>query len=134
MNLSSKEQAGLKSIKKKIADGELVVLPTDKSGRFGVMSMATYIKAGMVHIKDDEQVGVEERRSNQKILNGAVSMMLKIFRVGKNSRHENRWRESMMSNSLEACPLWLLFKDHKNWTSSKGTPPPTRPVMGGNGV
>ena len=38
-----------------------------------------------------------------------------------------------MSKSLEACPLWLLFKDHKNWTSSKGTPPPTRPVMGGNG-
>ena len=132
-NLSSKEQAGLRSIKKMIAEGELVILPTDKSGRFGVMSMNTYIKAGMVHIKDDEQVGIEERKSNQKILNGAVSMMLKIFRVGKNSRHEGRWRESMMSNSLEACPLWLLFKDHKNWTSSKGTPPPTRPVMGGNG-
>jgi hypothetical protein len=44
----------------------------------------------------------------------------------------------MISNSLEACPLWLLFKDHKLWDSSRGTPPPpppppTRPVMGGNG-
>ena len=39
----------------------------------------------------------------------------------------------MISQSLEACPLWLLYKDHKSWESSKGTPPPTsRPVMGGN--
>ena len=38
----------------------------------------------------------------------------------------------MISQSLEACPLWLLFKDNKLWESSKGTPPPTRPVMGGN--
>ena len=38
----------------------------------------------------------------------------------------------MLSKSLEACPLWLLFKDHKLWESSKGTAPPTRPVMGGN--
>ena len=38
----------------------------------------------------------------------------------------------MLSSSLETCPLWLLFKDHKNWTSSKGGSPPTRPVMGGN--
>ena len=118
-NLSTKEQAGLRSIKKRIAEGTLVILPTDKSGRFGVMSMETYIKAGMVHVGDDEEVGIEERKSNQRKLNGTVSMMLKIFKVGKDSRHESRWRESMLSNSLEACPLWLLFKDHKSWTSSR---------------
>ena len=79
---------------------------------------------------DDQEVGIEERKSNQRVLNGTVSMMLKIFKVGKDSKHEGRWRESMLSNSLEACPLWLLFKDHKLWTSSRGTPPPTRPLMG----
>ena len=131
-NLSIKEQEGLKSIRKRVQEGSLVILATDKSGRFAVMSMATYIKAGMVHIKDDQEVGPEERKANQKIVNGAVSMLLKIFQVGSDSKHEGRWRESMLSNSLEACPLWLLFKDHKSWSSSKGTPPPTRPVMGGN--
>ena len=34
---------------------------------------------------------------------------------------------------MEACLLWILFKDHNYWESSKGGPPPTRPVMGGNG-
>ena len=86
----------------------------------------------MVHVKDDMEVGLEERRANQKIINGAVSMLLKIFQVGKDCKHEARWRESMLSKGLEACPLWLLFKDHKLWESSRGTAPPTRPVMGGN--
>ena len=27
------------------------------------MSMETYVKAGMVHIKDDEEVGIEESQS-----------------------------------------------------------------------
>ena len=97
------------------------------------MSMATYIKAGMVHVGDDEEVGIEERRSNQRVLNGTVSMLLKISRVGKDCRHEDRWRESMLSNSLEACPLWLLFKDHKSWTSSRGKPPPPTTNTTSNG-
>ena len=45
--------------------------------------MATYIKAGMVHVGDDEEVGIEERKSNQRVLNGTVSMLLNIFRVDK---------------------------------------------------
>ena len=70
-------------------------------------------------------------KANQSKINGAVSMLLKVFRIGSDCKHEGRWRESTMSKSLESCPLWLLFKDHKNWTSSKGTLPPIRPVMGG---
>ena len=96
------------------------------------MAMSTYVAAGMVHVKDDTEVGLEERKANQKVINGAVSMLLKIFQVGKDCKHESRWRESMLSKGLEACPLWLLFKDHKLWDSSSGTAPPTRPVMGGN--
>ena len=72
--MSKDEQAGLKSLKKKIADGNLVILPTDKSGRFAVMSMNTYITAGMVHTKDDIEVGVDEMRANQRLINGAVIM------------------------------------------------------------
>ena len=72
--MSKQEQAGLKTLKKRVADGSIVVLPTDKSGRFAVMSMETYVKAGMVHIKDDDEVGVDERKSNQKVVNGVGSL------------------------------------------------------------
>ena len=96
------------------------------------MSMRTYIKAGEVHIGDDDEIGVGELRSNQRRLNAHVSMLLKVCGAGKDNSHSSRWRESMLNNSLETCPLWLLFKCHKGWNSSKGTPPPTRPVAGGN--
>ena len=89
-NLSKAEQEGLKSIQKRVADGSIVILPTDKSGRFAIMSMVTYIESGMVHIKYDDEVGVAEKKENQKVINGAVSMLLKVFRVGKECKHEGR--------------------------------------------
>ena len=85
--------------------GEIVILPTDKSGRFAMMSMQTYIAAGMVHVKDDQEVGVAEMQANQSKINGAVSMLLKIFRIGTDCKHESRWRESTLNKSLESCPL-----------------------------
>jgi hypothetical protein len=64
-------------------------------------------------------------------VNGHVSMLLKVFKVGKNWNHQDRLRETMINNSLAVCPLYLLFKDHKGWNWGKGAPP-TRPVASGN--
>ena len=47
MNLDEFELDGLRSLRKTVSDGAIVILPTDKSGRFAVMSMSTYIKASM---------------------------------------------------------------------------------------
>ena len=66
-NLTPEEQRGLKSLKRRIKEGEIVVLPTDKSGRFAIMSMETYVKAGMVHVKDDIEVGVTEKQANKSM-------------------------------------------------------------------
>ena len=38
----------------------------------------------------------------------------------------------MLGESMEACPVHLLYKDHKGWSSDKGGVPPTRHVAGGN--
>ena len=130
LNLSKEEQIGLKRIKKRNGE-DLVLLPTDKSGRFAVMSMQTYIKSGEVHTMGDQEIGLNELKANQKRVNGNVSMMLKIFNVGKKCKHESRWRESTINHSLETCPMWLTYKCHKGWTCRKGTPPPTRGLMGG---
>ena len=96
------------------------------------MSMQTYIKCGEVHTDGDEKIGLSGLKANQKRVNGSVSMLLKILNIGSKCQHEGRWRESTINQSLESCPLWLLYKCHKGWTWKKGTPPPTRGVMGGN--
>ena len=95
----------MESIRKRKENGEIVILPTDKSGRFAIMSMDTYIKAGEVHTLGDEEIGLSELKANQRRVNGEVSMLLKILNVGADCQHEGRWRESMINHSLETYPL-----------------------------
>ena len=45
-NLTKSQSLGLKSLKKRISDGEIVILPTDKSGNFAVMSRDNQIWVG----------------------------------------------------------------------------------------
>ena len=131
-NLSKSEEGGLKKLKKRTKDGDIVVLPTDKTGNFAVMDRGKYEEAGLAHVKEDKLVGWEELRTAQKELNGHMAMLIKIFKIGDQWGHGSRVRETMMGESLESCPVHLLYKDHKGWDQSKGGVPPTRHVAGGN--
>ena len=131
-NLTKSEQLGLKSLKKRTEEGEIVVLPTDKTGNFAIMERALYDKAGLSHVKGDVEVGWEDLKSAQRELNGHVSMLIKIFRIGSSWNHSMKVRETMLRGALEVCPVHLLYKDHKGWTEENGEIPPTRHVAGGN--
>ena len=99
-NLSKGEQKGLESLKKRVADGSIVILPTDKSGRFAVMSRETYEIAGAAHTSKDLLVNDDEVKETQSILNGNVSMLLKVFGMGKNWNQVDRCRETMINLSI----------------------------------
>ena len=131
-NLTKSEESGLKKLKKRVNEGEIVVLPTDKTGNFAVMDRTSYEEAGRSHIKQDKEVGWEDMKLAQRELNGHIAMAIKIFKIGSNWGHEARVRETMMGESLESCPVHLLYKDHKGWSQDKGGVPPTRSVAGGN--
>ena len=55
-NLSEEERKGLRSILKRIREGEILVMKTDKSGKFCIVSQADYIKMGEVHTKNDKKI------------------------------------------------------------------------------
>ena len=131
-NLTEKQRRGIKSLKSRMKAGEDIILPTDKSGRLAIMSLKTYLKAGMKHTDKDEEITFKDIKDTQADLNGNISMLIKIFKICKTWKHTDRVREAMINNSLAVCPLYLLFKDHKNWSWAMGTPPPTRPVAAGN--
>ena len=59
-------------------------------------------------------------------------MAIKFFKLGTSWNQVERIRETMLNSSLSLCPLYLTYKDHKGWSWSKGTPPPTRPIAAGN--
>ena len=59
-NLSNKEQMGLNSLLKRIQKDEIRITPTDKSGRFAILTNEQYIKSGQVHTNKDESIGWKE--------------------------------------------------------------------------
>ena len=131
-NLTKNQALGLKSLKSRVKNGEVVIVPTDKSGNLAIMSRGSYMEAGLVHTKKDRLVGFEEVKMAQKELNGHISMLIKTFKIGSHWKHGYRVRETMMGENQSVCPLSLLFKDHKGWVAGGGSKPPTRPVAGGH--
>ena len=92
------------------------------------MTMEDYRYAGSKHTSKDKEVDLDFVKKNNKILNGHCSMLLKIFLVGSKWAHEGRMRESYLTNSLNVCPFYLPFKDHKGWEGHMEGPPPTRGI------
>ena len=131
-NLTRAQGRGLRSLKTRVKEGELVILPTDKTGKFAVMTRETYELAGKSHIGNDEEVGWDVIKKSQSEINGHVSMLIKTFRIGETWGQTDRVRESMLGEGLSVCPVGLLYKDHKNWKKESGKLPPTRHVAGGH--
>ena len=88
-NLTVEESRGLEKFKKRVADGVLVIVKTDKSGKFSIMSMKEYERAGAVHTRKDTEVTLEFLLKNQRKINGHLSMLLKTF-MGARARTTTR--------------------------------------------
>ena len=124
-NLDKDLRDGVKSLKKRSKDGELVITETDKSGKFCVFSMEEYMKAGEVHTRNDEKIDEKELKKVQNTLNATCSMFLKVFRVGENSDHVERHRTNHINQSVNPSAMRLTLKDHKGLENIK-----TRPLCG----
>ena len=128
-NLTRQEARGLRKLQKRVKEGSLVVVRTDKSGRFAIMSMSEYERAGRVHTDKDVEVDLAFLQENQRRINGYISMLCKVFKIGEAHKHRDRVRSLKITLSLSVAPLYLLFKDHKGWSLETGKPPPSRPVV-----
>ena len=123
-NLTKQQQAGLKKLKKRIKDGELLVIKTDKSGKLGVISREKYQEMGLRDSLNDVKIERNEIRKIEKKINDHTRMLLKVVNAGKAHGHLERISNSKITNSETEAPKYYLFKDHKekeNW----------RPVVSG---
>ena len=59
-NLSLGEKRGKKSLKKRVADVEIIVCQTEKSGRSCILTREQYSEAGQGHTSNDRKVDLEE--------------------------------------------------------------------------
>ena len=114
-NLTIQEARGLKKLQKRVKEGSLVVVKTDKSGRFAIMSMVEYERAGLVHTSKDVEVDLAFLQENQRRINGYISMLCKIFKIGEAHNHKDRVRSLKITLSLSVAPMYLLFIFWNQW-------------------
>ena len=128
LNLSKAQGRGLKKLKKRLKDGDLVIFMTDKSGKFAITDLVNYSKMGEVHTSKDIEVDAVEAKKTERRLNGHNSMWIKMAQFGSDWNHQSRMREAVIQNSGLVPNLSLLLKDHKS--IKPGEIPKTRPVVG----
>ena len=104
-------------------------METDKTGQLAVATMEAYIEMGQVHVSKDKEIDQSEVDERERLLNGHVSMLLKITDMGSHWNHEDRHRESNIKHSGYVAFLTLLLKNHKDPVDGKWS---TRPVVSAN--
>ena len=127
--MSWSQRNGLKKLQKRKKDGDIIVLTTDKSNKFAVTDVESYLAMGAVHTDKDREIGEDEVRRIQRLHNGHTAMLAKITNLGQNWKHEDRIRESCIQHTCTVPPMYLLVKDHKE--VKEGALPATRPVVSG---
>ena len=130
-NLTWSQRKGLKSLKKRTEEGEIIIMMTDKSGKFAVADVESYLEMGRVHTAKDREVGQDVVERTQRLFNGHTAMWLKFLNIGADWEHEARMRESCLQETCSVPPMYLLDKDHKE--RKEGALPATRPVVSGCG-
>ena len=124
-NLSDQQKRGLHSILKRVRAEEILIMKTDKSGKFCVASRADYLEMGHVHTAKDRKIKREEVIEIEKIINGHSMAWSKTWSTGENHNHSERVMASRVTHSHNLAVLYPLYKDHKS------VPGKTRPVVTG---
>ena len=105
------EKRGLKKLKSRIENKELVCLKTDKSGKLTLMKREEYSKIGKDCV--DREIGREEIKSIERRVNEHTRIWAKILNAGEDHGHHSRITNSKIVNSEVTANKYYMFKDHK---------------------
>ena len=124
-NLKKSEKNGLKSLLKRIKDEEIIIMKTDKSGKFVVTTPEKYVEMGEDHTSKDIEITWAQMRELEKNVSAHSVAWEMIWNTGEDHNHQDRVIRSKNTRSGNQANLKLLFKDHKQGNK-------TRPVASGN--
>ena len=112
LNIDKKESVGLINLQKRIRNNEIVVTPTDKSGRFSVMTHQQYIEAGHEHTNKDIPTDWAGVRYLKNQVNNHMWWLTKIWSYSKQT-DQDRMLNNLTVAGLDLPEMYLLTKDHK---------------------
>ena len=118
-NLTDSENKGMKSLKRRIENDEIVVINTDKSSKLAVMKKEEYKEMGEGTRMKDRKIGREELIQREKTLNEHTEFWTQMTNAGENFDHDRRISKSRTSKSNNTASLYLMYKDHKKEVKSR---------------
>ena len=81
-NLNPSVTKGLRSLSSRAKKGELLIVETDKSGKFATCTKESYLEMGTPHTSNDREISRIEVMELQKRVNGHVAMWAKDTQLG----------------------------------------------------
>ena len=128
-NLTIGQQIALKSLGRKIARLELLVLEADKGKRFVLTTEKTYKAMASDHVAKDKMASICEIRSCQRVLSCTAKAMVNMFGTGMDQgwRNYSRCFDNAGSEAEDAPVLKILPKVHKPPMAAGH--PASRPVV-----
>ena len=130
-NLNKDEQIGLRSLCKRVKNKEIMIVPTDKSGRFAVMTFKQYMDSGFKHTNKDEKLDWDRVKYMKNQINNHMAWVSNIISYADDT-DKDRMHKNLTVPDLELPEMNILVKDHKTWTPNSNQPVPSRPVVSGN--
>ena len=114
-NLTVNQMLGLKSLSRKVARLELLVLEADKGKKFVVVDEQTYVNMSMDHVGGDRPTSPAEVRHSQSVLSSTVKALGNAVNLGlsHSSNAYGRCMDNLGSQAMDVPVLKLLAKVHK---------------------
>ena len=122
-NITQEQQRGIKELKRRCKEQEIITYPTDKSGRLSVDTKENYINSMDDHLKDVQIVTIEVYEEKEKLMNAYMKCWFRALNV------KTRLANNYQSTNNEVPRLYGSRKDHKVFDDDI-IGPPTRPVCG----
>ena len=95
-NISPQMLHGIKSLRKRIKDSEIVIVEADKGKVITVSQYESYLRQGEVHTSKDTPISLEDARKCQVANNSIAKMLGNVFCIGAATGVSGR--ERAMSN------------------------------------
>ena len=102
-NIDTKTKQGVKSLQDRVKKGELLVVPSDKSGKLCVNSVENYVAAMEPHVKNDPVITLEDKARTERVLNGTTLQLGRILQMGEDHNHWDRTRQALTNKRASRC-------------------------------
>ena len=98
-NLTEEQKRGIKSLKRRQKEGEIVIFQTDKSGKLAADTPENYAEAARPHIEKDEVITEKDYEDIEKLINAHSIFWMRMLRVGEMTGDRERYKRSMKTEN-----------------------------------